>query len=155
MTNVNRALLAVLIAWFTLAASAYGQSSRDADTGPSEDITQEAADLMRALQNYGAKQRDKAVETTQEALANIDDRIDDLQDRLDRNWDRMSKAAREQARQSMRAMQEQRTQVAEWYGGLKAASADAWDEVKQGFGKSMEALAQAWNAAYSDVTTDQ
>lgn len=155
MIDPKRALLVISAALFTLATSTYGQGSQDADSGSSETIAQEAADLVEALQDYGAKQRDKAVETTREALANMDQRIDDLQDRLDRNWDRMSKAAREQARQSMRAMQEQRTQVAEWYGGLKAASADAWDEVKQGFGKSMEALAQAWNAAYSDVTTDQ
>jgi uncharacterized membrane-anchored protein YjiN (DUF445 family) len=75
----------------------------------------------------------------------VDERIDTLQTRLDDNWDNMSKAAREKTQASMKALREQRTQVAEWYGSLKTSSDSAWDEIKEGFSQAYQALAETWD----------
>ena len=59
----------------------------------------------------------------------------------------MSQAAREKAQASRRALRERRTEVAEWYGGLKSSSDTAWDEIKEGFARAYEALAKSWDEA--------
>jgi hypothetical protein len=63
-----------------------------------------------------------------------------LDRKLDREWDQMDQAARKKARAAQAALHRERDEAAEWYGGLKHASAESWEEVKSGFVKSYEKL---------------
>lgn len=89
-----------------------------------------------------------------EALEKLDGRIDTLETRIDDNWDKMDKAAREKARASLKALRNQRIQLAEWYGGLKQGSASAWEHMKTGFADAYQALNDAWGKAKIEFGAD-
>ena len=71
-------------------------------------VKQETQELMQALKAYTAEQRDEAIQKTKAAIDNLDMRID-------RKWNAVDKAARENARASLKALRKQRNQVAERY----------------------------------------
>jgi hypothetical protein len=52
----------------------------------------------------------------------------------------MDQSARKKARASLKALRKQRNEVAEWYGGLKHSSSNAWEDVKKGFLNSCQEL---------------
>ena len=59
----------------------------------------------------------------------------------------MSKASREKSQQTLQELRKKRNDLAEWYGGMKQSSAEAWGEVKQGFIKSYHTLSEAFDKA--------
>ena len=59
----------------------------------------------------------------------------------------MDQSARTKARETLTALQKKRTEVAEWYGGLKHSSRNAWEDVKAGFLKSYHELCNAFDKA--------
>jgi uncharacterized membrane-anchored protein YjiN (DUF445 family) len=150
----------LFLALFTLAAMGQAATTDEATTSdtqtPSaEQIKQHTQELLTQLKAYGADQRDEAVAASKDALNAADERIDALQTRLDDNWDSMSEAAREKTQASMKALRQQRTQVAEWYGSMKTSSDSAWDEIKEGFSKAYQALANAWDDTVEAFDSEQ
>jgi hypothetical protein len=67
--------------------------------------------------------------------------------RIEKKWDKMDKSARKQAKASLNAMRRQRNDLAEWYGALKHSSADAWEQVTNGFVKSYQTLRDSFAGA--------
>ena len=59
----------------------------------------------------------------------------------------MDQSARKKARAALDALRHERYELAEWFGGLKHSSREAWDEVKGGFVKSYEALKESFTRA--------
>jgi septal ring factor EnvC (AmiA/AmiB activator) len=109
-----------------------------------KDVKQETQDLIQALGTYTADQREEAIKRTQTALDELDKRIDALETRIDNNRDQMNKDAREKARANLKALREQRTEVAEWISKMKTSSADAWEHTKKGFSNAYKNLSDAW-----------
>jgi hypothetical protein len=103
-------------------------------------VHEEVSEALQAIGSYTAEQRDAALAKAGETLKKTDARIDQLQHRIDRNWETMNDTAREKARAALKTLQQQRTGLAEWYGGLKHSSANAWEELKRGFTKSYREL---------------
>jgi TolA-binding protein len=118
-----------------------------------EEVKQEAQDLIQALKNYTADQRDEAVQKTKSALQTLDKRIDALETRIDNNWDNMNKAAREKARANLKALHKQRTKVAELYGSMKSSTVSAWEHMKKGFSDAYSALYDAWEKSEKEFST--
>jgi len=119
------------------------------------DVKQETKELLQTLKAYSVDQRDEAIAKTKAALDDLDKRIDALEARIDRNWDKMDAAAREKARANLKALREQRTKVAEWYGRLKSSSVDAWEHVKKGFSDAYRALDDAWEKSEKEVESGE
>jgi replicative DNA helicase len=115
-----------------------------ADSGPavipSEDVRREVREALNKIAQFGVEKRNEAVATAREALAKTDMTIEQVEERADRNWDKMDAAARKRARENLKALHKERTELAEWYGGLKHSSAQAWEEIKKGFAKSYSKL---------------
>ena len=147
------AFILCLVAMFVVAQPCYAESSSD-ETSINE-IKQETQDLLQALKAYSADQRDEAVQKTKSVLENIDNRIDALETRINQNWDSMNRATREKARNSLKALHKQRTKVAEWYGSMKSSSADAWEQMKQGFSDAYKALYDAWEKSEKEFSTTE
>ncbi|MCO6412810.1 MAG: hypothetical protein J5I92_08705 [Thiogranum sp.] len=120
-----------------------------------EDVKQDTQDLLQSLKSYSSEQRDEAIRATEEALADLDRRIDALEAWIDERWDEMDAAAREKAQASLKALRKQRTEVAEWYGQLKSSSADAWSRIKRGFAEAYKALSDAWAESEEEFGPDQ
>ena len=150
-TNSFR-LIIPLLATFAMASPVF--SAAASATTSVEDIKQETAELLEALKAYGTEQRDAAVEQSRAALENLDQRIDALETRMLDQWDEMDQATRSRMRDSLQALREQRTHVAEWYGSLKSSSADAWGQIKQGFSEAYRTLSEDWQKSETEIGND-
>jgi acyl-CoA reductase-like NAD-dependent aldehyde dehydrogenase len=106
-----------------------------------------AKDVSRTIRDYTVAQRDEATKSAKAALDDMDAGIRRLERKLEREWDQMDAAARKKARATLDALRRERNELAEWYGGLKYSSAEAWDEVKSGFAKSYDDLKGAFGKA--------
>jgi small-conductance mechanosensitive channel len=147
----NAVLVLVSAGVVAIAPASSLRAQTGAKTAPQStavsEVKHDAAETARAIKNYTVEQKDEAVKKAREALDDMDARIDRLQARLDKKWTQMTQAAREKAQATERGLRKERTQAAEWYGGLKHSSANAWGDVKSGFVKSYEALADAIHKA--------
>jgi len=115
-----------------------------------KDVAGKAKGTGRSIRDYTVAQRDEAVKQAKAALDDADARMRRLERKLDADWDKMDQAARERARVTRDAMRRERNELAEWYGGLKHGSSDAWDNVKSGFAKSYDALRKSLAKARKD-----
>jgi chromosome segregation ATPase len=143
----------MLIAMLGITPLCYAETSSKKTS--IEEVKQETKDLIQALKDYTADQRDEAIQKTKAGLHNLDKRIDALETRIDNNWDKMDKAAREKARANLKALRKQRTQVAEWYGSLKSSSVDAWGHMKKGFSDAYRALYDVWEKSEKEFESDK
>ena len=126
-----------------------------AEQTSADDIRRETAELLQALKSYGAEQRDEALDKSRSALDSLDRRIEALESRMLEQWDEMDAAARARTRESLQALREQRTRVAEWYGSLKSGSANAWEHIRQGFSSAYEAMLEAWEKSEHELRPDR
>jgi hypothetical protein len=114
-----------------------------------KDVKEKVTEAAEAIKNYSFDQRDKAVVNVKAALADLDARIDRMESRLNKKWDQMDQATRKKAIDTLTALRKKRNEVAEWYGGLKHSSGNAWEDVKKGFLKSYQELRDAFDRAHS------
>ena len=112
-----------------------------------KDVSKKVGDAGKAIKDYTVAQRDEATRSAKAALEDADRRINRLERKLESDWERMDQAAREKARATLRALRKERNELAEWYGGLKHSSAEAWDQVKAGFAKSYQTLRESFAKA--------
>lgn len=106
-----------------------------------------AKDVSRTIKGYTVTQRDEAVKSAKAAMDELDASIRRLERKTASEWDKMDEAARRKARVTLDALHRERNELSEWYGGLKHSSAEAWDEVKNGFSKSYDTLKGAFGKA--------
>ena len=125
------------------------------DEASFEDVRREMRELGRALGQYGAEQRDKALERSKPALEDLDRRLDALETSIENNWDEMSQAAREASREAMRELRRQRVELAEKYGALKSSSAGAWEQMREGFLDAFSVLNEAWEKSIQEFREAQ
>ncbi len=134
----------VLAGALAIVSDPASRAQTGAQTAPEQTTTskvkQDVAEAVQAIKNYSVEQRDEAVKKAREAVDDLDARIDRVQTRLNNKWNKMSQAAHQKATSAVKALRKERTEVAEWYGGLKHSSAAAWEEVKGGFLTSYQAL---------------
>ncbi|MDY6824583.1 MAG: hypothetical protein SWH68_12420 [Thermodesulfobacteriota bacterium] len=112
-----------------------------------EAVKQETRDLLEALKGYSAQQREEAVRQARAALDDLDRRIEDLETRIEKNREKMDRSARQQARETLKSLRQQRVRLAEWYGSLKSSSGDAWGHMKEGFADAYRDINDAWEKA--------
>ena len=134
-----------------LGVAVAGSSAAAEDPDSAAEVKRETSELLQALKSYGAEQRDEALQRSGAALDRLDRRIDALENRMLEQWEEMDEAARVRARDSLRALREQRTRVAEFYGSMKSGSAKAWGEIRQGFTNAYQALHDAWEQSEQDM----
>jgi hypothetical protein len=131
------------------------QQTASGNKATSKDVKQETMEAIEAIKTYSIEKKDKAVREVKVVLEDLDARIDRMQSRMGKKWDEMDQTSREKARKTIQALQKKRNELSEWYGGLKHSSADAWDEVKSGFVKGYEALANAFDKAENELSSDE
>ena len=127
----------------TLVLATVSQLSLADDKATGKDVGKKVEDAGEAIGSYTIAQRDQAIKSAQRALADVDERLRRAEREADAQWDKMDAAARRNARATLNALHKERDELAEWYGGLKHGSAEAWGEVKGGFVKSYEGLKQS------------
>ena len=141
-------------------AHAQAQAQQDQDQQQEEpaqqDSTDEAGEQRRveALREVSAQRRDEAVATARRAAEDLDRQMETLQRQMDEGWDRMSEVARARSRASMADLRQRRNALAEWLGGMRHSSGAAWSEVRSGFVKSYQELAEAMRRARAEFARD-
>ncbi len=118
-----------------------------------KDVSRKVDETGEAIKNYTVAQRDEAVKKAKAALDDADSSIRRMERKLDREWEKMDQAGREKGRETLSALRKERNELAEWYGGLKHGSAEAWEEVKAGFVKSYRALKESFSKARKDLAS--
>lgn len=126
------------------SAAASTQSPAPSATAAEDEA---AEDRVQALRKFTFQQRAEAVERARTTFDLVDRRMRDLQARMDRDWNRMDAAARERTRGAMERLRAQRVEAAEWYGGMRHSSSEAWNDVRTGFADSYRDLAAAMRRA--------
>ena len=134
--------------------SSAGQQTTGKSSGTATDFKKKTLEAVETLKNYSIEKKDKSVSEVKVALEKMDARIDRMQSRIEKKWDEMDQASRENARKTIQALRKKRNELSEWYGGLKHSSADAWDHVKEGFVEGYEALANAFDKAENELSSD-
>lgn len=142
-----------LIVVMTFFVMAIAQAQTGDDTATAQDVKKETKELINALQHYTIEQRDQAINEADQALTKLDGRIEELEARIDSNWDKMTQAARQKARASLKALRQQRNELAEWYGSFKNSSSGAWDRMKKGFSEAYQAMSDSWQKAKREYDT--
>ena len=131
-----------------LATAAIGLASQHEDNKTtSGEVKQETAEAYHAIVDYSVDQRDEAINAARAQLDKLDAKIDTMQNRLDERWHKMTRAAQQKQQAALKTLRAKRNDVAEWYGGLRHSSADAWDKVKMGFSDSYSRLEKAFDSA--------
>ncbi len=145
----RRLVAAVLLAMAPLVASLPAHAAQSAASAKVDlqQVQKESAQALEAMKKYTAAQRKEALANGKELLDAMDNRIDRLEVRTQNEWDQLSQAARQQRMVAMRALRDQRDDVAQWYGGIRHGSAGAWDEVKQGFVDAYGTLSRSFGDA--------
>ena len=142
----------LLLAVAAAAPVVANNQKADSETTFTE-VRQETRDLVTTLKSYGADQRNEAVHAAKNALFRLDNRMRDFQFLIDARWDDMNQTARSKARASLRSLQQQRVELAEWYGGLKSDSGAAWNEIKQGFSNAFSEINRGFEDALNEFET--
>lgn len=140
--NKHTAFSLITVAMLCLPSLGVAEQD-DNDRTTAKEAKQGAGDAV----NHSTDKRDEAAEKAKAALDALDARIDALEARIDKNWEKMSKTARDEANATLKALRKQRVRVAEWYGGMKNSSAEAWEHMKQGFSDAYKSLQIAWEKA--------
>jgi hypothetical protein len=147
LSCIGAALLGVAVVGH---ASQHEAAERESGKTTAKEVRQEASDVAEAIKDYAADKRGEAADKAKAGLDALDARINALEARIDENWEKMDKAAREQARSTLKSLREQRVEVAEWYGRLKHGTAEAWESTRKGFSDAYDSLQRAWKKADTD-----
>lgn len=154
----SKTIISALTAFFIAAGGVHAEGDSDSAEAAAMDSEESMAEkwneTMKKIGSYTADQRDQALETGRETLEVMDERIERMEAWTSEHWDSLSEEAREQKTRALKATREQRRKVAEWYGGMKHSSAEAWDGVKQGFISSYEKLQSVYNNAADSSGSD-
>ena len=140
----------MVLCGFLMTSAAFSASTPAAQT-TAQDLQKKVTEAVQAIRNYSVAQRNQAVEKAKAVLDDFDARINELESRLSQKWGHMDQAARQEATSAMTSLRTQRNAAAEWYGGLKHGSSQAWEDIITGFSKSFYDLEDAFNKAYKDL----
>jgi TolA-binding protein len=139
-----RAILAAAL----LAGAAGPAASQQGDPFTTrQEVREEIDQAMEAVGAYSAQERDQALARARSALDRLDAEIERREHALREDWSEMSEQAREAARARLAELREARNRLGERYGALQAGTADAWDELTEGFAGAWDAFSEAWDAA--------
>lgn len=147
--------LILCAASFTATAGATKESPSVANQPPPPTIEKDWGKAVQSLKSDTAEQRQQALETGKRTLDAMDERLDSLQEWTSSHWDSLSDSARKKQSEIMKEMREQRNKVAEWYGGMKHSSAEAWEDVKQGFISSYDKLRKTYDRTVNSLSKEQ
>ncbi|MFO8089874.1 MAG: hypothetical protein R6U13_08570 [Desulfatiglandaceae bacterium] len=139
----------VLVVFFMIAGNCFADQKPD-DKTTADELGQDVKDALNALKDYSADKRDEALKKGKSAVDALDDRIEKLEDNARKKWGEMDQAAREKTQDTLKSLRKGRNELAEWYGGMKQSSADAWEHVKEGFLESYDTLSKTYYKAVKE-----
>lgn len=145
--------MCVLFTWtfiLTIAGHSFAAQKPEEDNTTGKEVRHEVKEALEAVKTYSADKRDEAVKKVRIAIDDLDRRIEDIESRVEEQWNRLDQSARKQAQATLKTLRAKRTELAEWYGGMRHSSAGAWKHVKQGFLDSYEALSKAYDKAVKE-----
>lgn len=146
-------ILTVLILLFGGTSTAIAAHHEGQKTTAS-DVKEEAMETYDALKSYTLEQRNEAMDFAQEKINRLDGQISEMQKIVDEKWQDMSKATQEKTRKTLDTLRKKREDLAEWLGGIRYSSKEAWEDVKKGFADSYDRMERAFEEASKDITNE-
>ena len=142
-------LMFITVIFFAIGSVSFAAQTSTHETA-TKDVKEKVGDAAQTIKNYSVNQRDEAVKKAKAAMDDLDVRIDNMESQINKKWHKMDQSSRKKSRATLTALRKQRNEVAEWYGGLKHSSSNAWEDVKKGFLKSYRELRDSFDKAHSE-----
>lgn len=124
-----------------------GGCTEEPKPADADDVKREAREFADALGSYSAEQKDQAVAEAQQALTELNQRVDGLKARIAERWGEMDESARQSAGKNLETLEREQDQLADRFEALRGASGDAWARVSEGFSDAYAELREAWREA--------
>lgn len=141
------------ILFFLAATASSNEAVEETDNAPGiEDVKEKMGAAAESIMEYTEAQREQAAAKAREELNELDHRIAVLEKNMDQRWDQLSTKTREQWQNTLTQLRKKRIEAAEWYGGMKRGSADAWEEIKKGYANAYSDLEQSWKKAWKEFS---
>jgi len=137
------------VASVSMAAHHEGQKTT------ASDVKEDAMETYDALKSYTLEQRNEAVIFAQKKINKLDVRIAEMRKTVNEKWQDMSKATQEKTRETLDTLSKEREDLAEWLGGIRYSSKEAWEDVKKGFADSYDRMEKAFEEASKDLTNEK
>ena len=131
-------------------APAHSQS----DNSAAEDVRAEIAEAMDAIGEYSQEQREEAETQAREALEQLDAEIAKYEESVRENWEAMSESAKESARERLKELRSARNELGERFGALQAETDSTWDELKAAFADAWDDVSDAWDSALESLQSE-
>ncbi len=109
------------------------------------DVARETREALAAAKSYTFRQKDEYQRKLEAVLGKLGNRIEDLK----KQAEQAGAEARQEYSKQLEELRRLRERAAERLANVKAASPDAWEEIKAGVGAAMEELQQAYERARS------
>ncbi|WP_334129839.1 hypothetical protein [Sneathiella sp.] len=116
-----------------------------------EQVQEKISKAFDAISDYSVDQRDEAVDSIRDTLAQLDEEIFQLESDARNNWANMSEDERKEMSADLRELRTQRNTLGEHFGAMQEGSDSTWDEMKAGIADAWASVKEAWdNAVGSD-----
>ncbi len=119
------------------------------------EVSEQANEFYEALKEYSMDQKDKAVKEAKQTLSYLDSRIEKIEDKSIQKWEELNQEGKEQLQRNLKNLRKQRTEVAEWYGGMKQSTDESWDYLKSGFMKSYKVMSDTWHDIEEEYSSNE
>ncbi len=146
--------LVALLGLNVSAGTSSGAARQDGTAKGFQELRQDWGEAIDTLQGYSAHQRDQAMASARKTLDAMDRQIEQLERRAEKQWGELNHETRKQRRAALASLRQQRNRLAEWYGGMKHGSTEAWEEVKDGFASAYDRLADAMAQAMEEFESE-
>ncbi len=153
----NNILLPAWLALLLMAAPAITLAQNESANNVAADnvpmlteLEQEAMELRQSILTATEDERAAIAEQASEVMSKFDRRIDALGDNISEQRADMSAAAKEYSDELMTSLQDQREDVSEWMGELRAGTSDTWDHVVYQFSSAYDAFYESWEDVESN-----
>lgn len=144
---VGASLVSLLaLAGCTPASEEEQAAEPDEEVITEEEVTEEVGEAYEAMKGYSYDQKEALEEWAQSRL----DELNQQMELLDRRMDGVSDEVRQQYREKMTDLEEERDTVRQRLEELQASSAEAWSDVKSGFLGALEQLERGLDKAEED-----
>ena len=128
-----------------LAAPAMAGSGKQSSELDYQAVEQKMKQTLAEIQEFGANQKEQAVQQARTAVKALDRDIDRLEAQLHDQRKELSAEARKEKKQALTALREQRAELKSAWRDMKQESGEAWNEAQQAFQDTYQKAQQQWH----------
>jgi thiamine biosynthesis lipoprotein ApbE len=145
-------LLTMLVMLSPLSAKPAFAVKDNAVKTEAQEGKEKTKDTMVSVKSYSVEKKDEAMKKAQEALDDLDARIDMLQKDMEKQRQKWSKKITQKKEEELGELKKMRAELAKHYEEFKAASGEAWEKTKDAFVNGYQKVEKALSKLRKEVS---